>query len=117
MTDLAPDILHHAALDTRMVKAVRGIRLLNMVSWPADEQRRFLDTHARGAAVLPRHQYPKHDFSEARRELDAIGAEADPLHPLGHYIVDSARSWSIAAELLENLGTSEVMTHSVRLFG
>ncbi len=117
MTDLAPDILHHAALDTRMVKAVRGIRLLNMVSWPADEQRRFLDTHARGAAVLPRHQYPKHDFSEARRELDAISAEADPAHPLGHYIVDSARSWSIAAELLECLGTNEVMTHSVRLFG
>ena len=117
MTELAPDILHHAALDTRMVKAVRGIRLLNMVSWPADEQRRFLDTHARGAAVLPQHQYPKHDFSDARRELDAISAEADPAHPLGHYIVDSARSWSIAAELLECLGTNEVMTHSVRLFG
>lgn len=117
MTELSPDILHHAALDTRMVKAVRGIRLLSMVSWPADEQQRFLGTYARGAALLPQHVYPKHDFSEARRELDVISAEADPAHPLGHYIVDSARSWSIAAELLECLGTNEVMTHSVRLFG
>ncbi len=117
MTDLSPDILHHAALDTRMVKAVRGIRLLNMVSWHADEQPRFIEAYARGAALLPQHVYPIYDFSEARRELDAISAEADPAHPLGHYIVDSARSWSIAAELLECLGTNEVMTHSVRLFG
>ena len=117
MTDLAPDILHHAALDARMVRAVRGIRLLNMVSWHADEQPRFLDGYARGAATLPQHVYPTYDFSEVRRELDAISVEADPAHPLGHYIVDSARSWSIAAELLECLGTNEVMTHSVRLFG
>jgi len=117
MTELAPDILHHAALDSRMVRSVRGIRLLSMVSWAADEQQRFLESYARGAALLPQHQYPRHDFSEVRRELDAISAEADPAHPLGHYLVDSARSWSIAAELLECLGTNEVMTHSVRLFG
>jgi uncharacterized protein (TIGR02421 family) len=66
---------------------------------------------------LPLVGYPQHDFSEARRELDAIIGEADPSHPLGHYICDSARSWSIAAELLEALGTPAVATHSQRLFG
>ena len=117
MTDLAPDVLHHAALDTRMVKAARGLRLLHFVSWPAHEQHQFLEAYARGIAKLPQHQYPKHDFSEARRELDAIAAEADHDHPLGHYICDSARSWSVAAELLESLGTPAVTTHSVTLFG
>lgn len=117
MAELAPDILHHAALDARMVKAVRGIRLLHLVSWPAGEQQRFLEGHARGRLQLPTHAYPKHDFAESRRELDAIAAEADPDHPLGAYLVDSARSWGIAAELLESLGTAAVTTHSVRLFG
>ena len=117
MTELSADILHHAALDARMVEAVRGIRLLQMVSWSAEEQPRFLEAYARGTAVLPQHEYPKLDFSEARRELDLISAHADHAHPLGHYICDSARSWSIAAELLEALGTKEVTTHSVRLFG
>ena len=117
MADLAPDILHHAALDTRLVKAVRGIRLLGLVSWPASEQQRFLDAHERGNLLLPAHEYPKLDFADARRELDAIAAEADPDHPLGRYLVDSAHSWATAAELLEALGTPAVMTHSVRLFG
>ena len=117
MLELADDVLHHAALDARMVKVARGLRLLNMVSWDASEQQRFLAGCARGTFALPRHEYPRYDFSEARRELAAVERAADPDHPLGHYVRDSARSWSIAAELLENLGTPEVMTHSIRLFG
>lgn len=117
MTDLTPDIAHHALLDARMVRAVKGIRLLGLVSWPASAQNRFLADAEQGRYSMPVIAYPKLDFSEARRELDAIIREADPDHPLGHYLCDSARSWSIAAELLEGLGTDAVTTHSVRLFG
>ena len=117
MVELADDILHHAALDARMVKAVRGIRLLNMVSWAASEQQKFLDSYRRGDCTLPRHEYPKYDFTEVRRELAIVEKVADRDHPLGHYVCDSARSWAIAAEMLENLGTPEAMTHSIRLFG
>jgi uncharacterized protein (TIGR02421 family) len=116
-TSLAPDIAHHAALDQRMVRAVRGIKLLGMVSWPIDAQHAFLAQWARGDTSLPKIDYPVHDFSEARRELAAIGAAADAEHPLGRYLCDSAHSWSIAAELLESLGTPAVTRHSIRLFG
>ena len=117
MAEHPPDVLHHAALDARMLKAVRGIKLLGMVSWPMEVQQLFLAHWARGGTALPLVGYPKHDFSETRRELDAIIAEADTSHPLGHYVCDSARSWGIAAELLEVLGTKTVTTHSQRLFG
>ena len=100
-----------------MVKAARGIRLLSLVSWPMALQQPFLDGFARGQPMLPKVEYPKHDFSEARRELDAVRTAADAQHPLGIYLIESANSWSIAAELLECLGTNEVTTHSVRLFG
>ena len=72
MTDaaFAPDIAHHAALDARMAKAARAIRLLSLVSWPASEQQTFLAEFAHGRARLPAHDYPKHDFSEARREFE-----------------------------------------------
>lgn len=114
----APDIAHHAALDERMVAVARGIRLLSMVSWPADVQHDFLSRRARGDIIaLPVFEYQVQDFSDARRELDAITAAADPDHPLGSYLVESAQSWSIAAELLESLGTTDVTTHSIRLFG
>lgn len=100
-----------------MVRAVRGVRLLALVSWPASVQRRFLSEAAQGRYALPQIDYPVLDFSETRHELDAIQAMVDPAHPLGRYLGESARSWSIAAELLENLGTPAVCTHSIRLFG
>ncbi len=111
------DIARHAALDARMAKAARGIRLLSLASWPASEQHAFLAAHAQGQARLPMHEYPKHDFSDERREFDAIVAEADPAHPLGIYLIESARSWAVAAELLEHLGTPRVTELSVVLFG
>ena len=117
MPPLRADIAHHAALDARMVEAVRDIRLLTLTSWPASEQARFLDDLARGQPKLPAHAYPRHDFGEARRTLATVVAEADEDHPLGAYVIESARSWDIAAQLLEVLGTPAVATHSIALYG
>ena len=111
------DVAHHAALDARMVDAVRGIRLLTLTSWPASEQAAFLADHARGQPRLPRHAYPRHDFTAQRRELAAVAAAADAAHPLGSYIAESARSWDVAAQLLEALGTAGVTAHSITLYG
>ena len=112
-----PDIAHHAALDARLVQAVRGIKLLSLTSWPAAMQAPFLDSVARGNPVLPQVAYPKHDFSDARRELATIAGATDASHPLGAYLRDSAQSWELAARLLEVLGTHEVDGLSAQLFG
>jgi uncharacterized protein (TIGR02421 family) len=117
MPEQAPDIAHHAALDARLVAAAKGIRLLSLVSWPADSQAIFLERWARGETALPKIVYPKHDFSGARREFEAITQAADPEHPLGHYLIDAAHNWSLAAQLLESLGTPRVTELSVELFG
>ena len=108
---------HHAALDARMAKAAKGLRLLSLASWPASVQQAFLADYAQGRAKLPVYQYPKHDFSDARRELAAIAAAADASHPLGIYLIESAQSWQQSAELLEQLGTPRVAELSVALFG
>jgi uncharacterized protein (TIGR02421 family) len=117
MNSYAPDIEHHAALDARMVKAVRGIKLLGMVSWPIQVQHTFLARWEHGDTSLPVFEYPAYDFSDTRRELDAIIVAADAEHPLGCYVHESAQSWSIAAELLEAIGTPAVTDCSIRLFG
>lgn len=110
-------IAHHAALDARMARAAKGIRLLSLASWPASTRLEFLDAFARRRARLPAYQYPKHDFSESRRELEAIAAAADAAHPLGRYLVESARDWDLAAQLLECLGTRRAGELSQSLFG
>ncbi|WP_454832599.1 flavohemoglobin expression-modulating QEGLA motif protein [Pseudoxanthomonas wuyuanensis] len=117
MSPADSDIAHHTALDQRMVKAVRGIKLLSLASWPASLQAPFLDSVARGQPRLPQVDYPRLDFGDARRELADIIRAADPAHPLGAYLRESAHCWDIAAQLLEALGTTAVTTHSIALFG
>ncbi|GAB1596826.1 flavohemoglobin expression-modulating QEGLA motif protein [Lysobacter sp. PAGU 2638] len=114
---LTPDIVHHAALDARMVRVARDIRVLALVSWPAGEEAAFLAAYAAGTAKPPVIAYPKIDFSAARAELEALVREADPQHPLGQYLIDSARSWKIAALMCESLGTPTVLAHSKELYG
>jgi uncharacterized protein (TIGR02421 family) len=115
--EVSPDVAHHAALDERLCKAARGIQLLGMVSWPASAQAPFLEAWHAGRPRLPQIEYARRDFSETRRELEAIAVAADPQHPLGAYLIESAHSWSAAAALLEVVGTAEVTRHSVALFG
>ncbi|HMB58243.1 MAG TPA: flavohemoglobin expression-modulating QEGLA motif protein [Arenimonas sp.] len=114
---LPPDISHHAALDARMEKAVRGIRLLESVSWPQAVQQQFLDAWRSGKRELPKVVYQKEEHGDERRELEAIIAAADPDHPLGQYLQRTAGSWVVATQLLEALGTNEVTEHSIKLFG
>ncbi|MCA0392748.1 MAG: flavohemoglobin expression-modulating QEGLA motif protein [Proteobacteria bacterium] len=114
MTDA---IAHHAALDARLVKAARGIRVLTLASWPAAVQRGFLDDLAHGIERMPVVEYPRQDHAGARRELQAIAAAADADHPLGAYLVDSAQQWDVAARLLEALGTAEAGALSIALYG
>src|SRR5690606_10615625 len=113
-----PDaIARHTALDQRLVQAVRGIRLLTLASWPASVQSGFLQAWRQGRAVLPQVDYRHVDCSQARAELEAVAAAADPQHPLGIYLRQSAASWDSAARLLESLGTPAACPASMELFG
>ena len=114
---LPSDIAHHAALDARLVAAVRGIRLLETLSWPASAQETFLAAWRVGRIHLPEIDYPKEDFADVRAALDAVSADADPDHPLGHYLIQTADSWRVGTRLLDVAGSHEVTAHSTRLYG
>lgn len=113
------DLSFFAALDRRLVDAVRGIRMLDSLSWPAHLQYEFLEHWHRGEPFLPEVPYPKRDYDEVRRELDDIQHEARFAadHPVGGYIRRTAESWEIATRMLDAAGTSDITQHSVRLFG
>lgn len=113
------DLAYFAALDRRLVEAVRGIRLLEAISWPASAQRKFLSRWQSGRIELPKIDYAEYDYSAVREELDAIQHEARAAedHPIGGYVRRTAESWEIATRLLESVGTRDVAVHSAALFG
>ncbi|HVX04757.1 MAG TPA: flavohemoglobin expression-modulating QEGLA motif protein [Rhodanobacteraceae bacterium] len=118
MDAAAPAALRRcAALDRRLVNAVRGIRVLDTVAWPAAVERRFLDDLQHGREIVPRFEYRVPDLSVQRAQLDAIAAKADASHPLGAYLRRSAESWQTAARMLEAVGTHRVTAPSIELYG
>ncbi len=111
------DLDHHAALDARLVVAVRPIRLLTAASWSATVQAQFLANWRRGRRELPEVGYAPLDMDATRQELDAIAAAADPDHPLGDYLRRSAGAYHIAAQIMAALGSAHAGQLSARLYG
>jgi uncharacterized protein (TIGR02421 family) len=107
----------YAALDKRLLVAVRGINILATVSWPASLEDRMIEEYGRGQYALPEVSYTRPDLSEVRKELAAIESEAGHDDPLGDYLRRTAESWRIAAEMLEAVGTDGVTAPSIQLYG
>lgn len=114
---LSIEVKHHAGLDQRMEKAVRGIRLLESVSWHQDVQQKFLADWCSGIKKLPVVVYQPEQHTTTREELQSIAKAADTEHPLGRYVQRTANSWINATHLLEALGTPAVTDYSIKLFG
>ncbi|MEZ5461019.1 flavohemoglobin expression-modulating QEGLA motif protein [Dokdonella sp.] len=117
MSPSAANLERHAELDRRLVAAVKSIRILGSVSWPASAQMAFLDRWRKGNPILPVIEYSRPGYASAREEIGAIRDAADAQHPVGDYIRRNAESWRVATELLETAGSTEFTTHSVTLFG
>ena len=114
---LARELAHYAALDRRLVAAVRGIRILPTVAWPPALEQAFLAAGEGAVGRLPEVHYTPPDLARERAELDAIENEADAAHPLGDYLRSTAASWQTAAAMLEAVGTPAVSAHSMALYG
>ena len=110
-------LAHHAALDARLAAAVRGVRVLEAVSWPARLQEEFLGAWRIGRIHLPKPEYRRGDWNEVRAELQAVSDAADPDDPLGRYLLATAESWRIATRMLDAIGTHRATAYSMRLFG
>ena len=113
-----PDgLARYAALDQRLLAAVRPIRILPTVAWPASLEDRMIADYAAGRLALPKVHYVAPDLAAARTELAAIEREAGRDDPLGEYLCRTAESWRIAAEMLQAVGTAGVTAPSIVLYG
>lgn len=110
-------VAHHAKLDAQLVAAVKGVRMLESIVWPAQAQEEFLAAWRVGRIRLPKIEYRKTDLTQVRAGLEAVSRSADPDHPLGRYLILTCDSWRIATRLLDVAGSHRVTAYSTRLFG
>ena len=115
------ELQHYAELDRRLLAAVRPIHILPTVSWPASLENRLIEAYGQGRFSLPEAQYQRPDLAATRAELVAIeaasGGDAAGADPIGVYLMRTAESWRIAAEMLEAVGTAGFTAPSIALYG
>ncbi|CAM5569559.1 Flavohemoglobin expression-modulating QEGLA motif protein OS=Rhodanobacter lindaniclasticus OX=75310 GN=B1991_03245 PE=4 SV=1 [Rhodanobacter lindaniclasticus] len=119
-SQMAPELRRYAALDQRLLAAVRGIHILSTVAWPASLENRMIEAYGQGRFSLPVVSYHVPALAEARAELAAIEAAAVAAgadDPLGDYLRRTAESWQIAAQMLEAVGSAGVTAPSIALYG
>lgn len=114
---LTPEMRRYAALDQRLLAAVRAIRILPTVSWPASVEERLIEEFGAGRLSLPDIRYRPPDLGGTRAELEAIEREVCEDHPIADYLRRTAESWRVATEMLDAAGTDGVTVTSVALYG
>jgi uncharacterized protein (TIGR02421 family) len=114
---LTPELQRYVELDVKLVEAARHIKVLSSLGWPAKHYDDFIQGWEAGQPKLPQVEYPKFDLIEHRRALQAIVRECDPSHPVGRYLLQTARSYMVAARMLESIGTAEFRSLSETLYG
>lgn len=111
------ELKHYADLDRKLVEAARHIKVLSALGWPAKAFDEFMAGWRAGNPKLPEVELPKVDLKERRRALAQLILQADPGHPLGRYVIQTAASYVIAARMLECVGKREFRQFSEMLYG
>ncbi|MHA6205042.1 flavohemoglobin expression-modulating QEGLA motif protein [Dyella soli] len=114
---LGPELRRYAELDQRLLSAVKGMRILSTVAWPASLEDRMIEAYSKGRFALPEVSYQAPNLAAERAELATIEREAGYDDPIGEYLSRTAESWRIAAEMLEAVGTAGVTAPSIVLYG
>lgn len=112
-----PSLAKLAEFDARIVNASKPIRVLSILDWPPSVREPFLKSWDSGDPELPKHDYPKAEFSKEVDELKDIAYSVDRQHPVGRYVYDTARSYLAAASMLQNIGTPAFTATSVEIYG
>lgn len=116
-TTADPVLARALDLDARLVEAAQKVKVLSTLAWPEAEATKFLAGWKRGKPKLPEVEQPKRSLTDAVRAFDAIAADCDAGDPLHRFLQRTARSYAMAARMLDCTGTREFTDLSSELYG
>jgi uncharacterized protein (TIGR02421 family) len=104
-------------LDRMLVRYAKRVRVLASLKWPDQATRIFLKRWESGNAALPEISYRNYDFSFEIEGLDNLVESLDGSDPVEAYLKSTAKSYQLAAQMLESIGTERFTELSSELYG
>ncbi|GAB4187426.1 MAG: flavohemoglobin expression-modulating QEGLA motif protein [Wenzhouxiangellaceae bacterium] len=109
---------HYSAISERLMAATSGIRLLDALSWPATVRHQFLADWDNGRVALPQVFYTPPDLGDMVAQLNQLLDElAHDDDPLAVYLAETARSYLLAAQIIDHAGSAAAAQYSIALYG
>lgn len=114
---MKPEFNRIAELDKRLVESAKSIKILSQLSWPVSIAKEFVASVQTGNPQLPVISFKKFEYSEQIAQLEKVMEECDRSHPAENYIHKTANSYTIAAKMLQSVGTPAFTELSSQLYG
>ena len=104
-------------LDERVFEVSKKIRLLKSLSWPCDEENKFLNSWRANNPKLPDFKLEAPDLIGEVIELEKMAHQCDENEPVEKYLYETAMSYATSAKLLMSVGTPQFTRESIIIYG
>src|SRR5688572_1677957 len=104
-------------LDQDIVKASKKIKVLNVLSWPAGVEEKFLQSCKNGNPRLPEINLTIPDVDINVKALDSLEKQCDEKDPVEKFLAETALSYANAGRMLMAVGTPEFTAYSSKIYG
>jgi uncharacterized protein (TIGR02421 family) len=104
-------------LDRLIVRAAAPIKVLGRLAWPNHLEDDFLKHYQAGNPQLPQVTLDRPDHARDIERLESLMALCDRGHPVGNFLFRTARSFAMAARMIQGMGTYEFTKQSISLYG
>lgn len=104
-------------LDAALCEVGKTIKILSALSWSPEHHKLFKKNWSVGNPQLPVINYSKRDFSKQKLALQDIISKCDTANPLQNFLVQTASSYHLGAQLIENLGKPAFCSISQQIYG
>lgn len=104
-------------LDEDIVKASKKIKVLNVLSWPAEAEEKFLTSWHKKNPQLPEIKLTCPDIQSNIEVLQSAIKRCDQSHPVGKFLAETAESYANAGRMLQSIGTPNFTLYSTKIYG
>jgi uncharacterized protein (TIGR02421 family) len=106
-----------ARLDSALLDVGKNIKILSDLAWEPTHHITFIENWQKNNPKLPEVNYPVRDLSAQKQTLEQIIAECDLSNPLQNFLSQTAASYHLGAQMIENLGKPQFSAISQQIYG
>lgn len=117
INSLDGELKSYLKIDKELVAIAKEFKILTLIEWPKEVQSDFLASYRAGNPKIPQVQYDKLDYNDKLKKLETIIQNTSSDHPIAKFLNQTAKSYFSGFKMAEHLGTSDMLQHSVDLYG